>query len=176
MDSGVATRPIQDWDAYIQGLNEFVGSPPGMIMKPVFCRLLAPKHRFAEGEDERVLRAVQVVRDEGTAMPVLIGRHAEIPPDRGSHLRIREGEASVVHSGTTAPSSTPITKSSWTTYHRITGERNVDAAERTWCSSAIPANYDPSVEQLADYDLPAAGNPAISAYAISCSRAPPGNC
>jgi malate dehydrogenase (oxaloacetate-decarboxylating)(NADP+) len=62
MDSGVATRPIKDWDAYLQGLNEFVYHS-GMIMKPVFSQAkMAPKRIvFAEGEDERVLRAVQVV-------------------------------------------------------------------------------------------------------------------
>jgi malate dehydrogenase (oxaloacetate-decarboxylating)(NADP+) len=62
MDSGVATRPITDWDAYLQGLNEFVYHS-GMIMKPVFSQAkMAPKRIvFAEGEDERVLRAVQVV-------------------------------------------------------------------------------------------------------------------
>ena len=79
MDSGVATRPIKDWAAYVQGLNEFVYHS-GMIMKPVFSQAkMAPKRIvFAEGEDERVLRAVQVIRDEGIAWPVLIGRHADI--------------------------------------------------------------------------------------------------
>ena len=80
MDSGVATRPINDWDAYIQGLNEFVYHS-GMIMKPVFAQAkVSPKRIvFAEGEDERVLRAVQVVCDEGIAKPLLIGRPARLP-------------------------------------------------------------------------------------------------
>ncbi|RIX44593.1 MAG: NADP-dependent malic enzyme [Rhodocyclales bacterium GT-UBC] len=101
MDSGVATRPIKDWDAYLQGLNEFVYHS-GLIMKPVFSQAkLAPKRIvFAEGEDERVLRAVQVVRDEGIAWPVLIGRHQEITRRiEAAGLRIREGEDfEVVHS------------------------------------------------------------------------------
>ena len=101
MDSGVATRPIKDWDAYLQGLNEFVYHS-GLIMKPVFSQArMAPKRIvFAEGEDERVLRAVQVIRDEGIAMPVLIGRHAEINRRiEAAGLRIREGEDfEVVHS------------------------------------------------------------------------------
>ncbi|MCG2578778.1 NADP-dependent malic enzyme [Dechloromonas sp. XY25] len=101
MDSGVATRPIKDWDAYLQGLNEFVYHS-GMIMKPVFSQAkLAPKRIvFAEGEDERVLRAVQVVRDEGIAMPVLIGRRSEIQRRvEAAGLRIREGEDfEVIHS------------------------------------------------------------------------------
>ena len=94
MDSGVATRPIKDWAAYIQGLNEFVYHS-GMIMRPVFSQAkLAPKRIvFAEGEDERVLRAVQVIRDEGIAWPILIGRHAEINRRiEEAGLRIREGE------------------------------------------------------------------------------------
>ncbi len=93
MDSGVATRPIKDWDAYIQCLNEFVYHS-GMIMKPVFSQAkMAPKRIvFAEGEDERVLRAVQVVRDEGIAMPVLIGAPETIARRIGNFgLRIREG-------------------------------------------------------------------------------------
>ncbi|MGV0950842.1 MAG: NADP-dependent malic enzyme [Azonexus sp.] len=94
MDSGVATRPITDWPAYTQGLNEFVYHS-GMIMKPVFSQAkMAPKRIvFAEGEDERVLRAVQVIRDEGIASPILIGRSSEIQHRIDvAGLRIREGE------------------------------------------------------------------------------------
>ena len=127
MDSGVATRPIQDWDAYIQGLNEFVYHS-GMIMKPVFSQAkLAPKRIvFAEGEDERVLRAVQVVRDEGIAMPVLIGRHAEIRRRiEEAGLRIREGEDfEVVHSDNCAFFDAHY-EEFWTTYHRIMERKGV---------------------------------------------------
>jgi len=127
MDSGVATRPIQDWDAYIQGLNEFVYHS-GMIMKPVFSQAkLAPKRIvFAEGEDERVLRAVQVVRDEGIAMPVLIGRHAEINRRiEEAGLRIREGEDfEVVHSDNCAFFDAHY-EEFWTTYHRIMERKGV---------------------------------------------------
>ncbi|HJW26344.1 MAG TPA: NADP-dependent malic enzyme [Rhodocyclaceae bacterium] len=93
MESGVATRPITDWAAYLQGLNEFVYHS-GLIMKPVFAQAkLNPKRIvFAEGEDERVLRAVQVACDEGIAKPILIGRHAEINRRiEAAGLRIREG-------------------------------------------------------------------------------------
>ena len=92
MDSGVATRPIRDWDSYLQSLNEFVYHS-GMIMKPVFAQAkLSPKRIvFAEGEDERVLRAVQVVCDEGIAKPTLIGRPAEIERKiEAAGLRIRQ--------------------------------------------------------------------------------------
>ena len=93
MDSGVATRPIADWPAYIQRLNEFVYSS-GFIMKPVFSQAKKEPKRivFAEGEDVRVLRAVQVIRDEGIARPILIGRPEEINRRIDvSGLRIREG-------------------------------------------------------------------------------------
>jgi malate dehydrogenase (oxaloacetate-decarboxylating)(NADP+) len=79
MDSGVATRPIKDIEAYRDSLNEFVYHS-GLIMKPVFSQAKqAPKRIvFAEGEDERVLRAIQVIVDEGIARPVVIGRPSEI--------------------------------------------------------------------------------------------------
>jgi len=100
MDSGVATRPITDWGAYLQSLNEFVYHS-GLIMKPVFAQAKqAPKRIvFAEGEEERVLRAVQVVRDEGIAMPILIGRPGEISRKiKVAGLRIQEGrDYQVVH-------------------------------------------------------------------------------
>ena len=121
MDSGVATRPIQNWDAYVQSLNEFVYHS-GMIMKPVFSQAkLAPKRIvFAEGEDERVLRAVQVVRDEGIARPLLIGRHAEIRRRiEAAGLRIREGEDfEVIHSENCAFFDEHY-EEFWTTYHRL---------------------------------------------------------
>ena len=73
--SGVATRPITDFDAYRQQLSRFVYQT-GMVMRPVFAAAKAKPAKvvFAEGEDERVLRAVQVVLDEGLARPILVGR------------------------------------------------------------------------------------------------------
>ena len=78
--SGVALRPIQDIAAYTDKLQQFVYHS-GSLMKPVFAiakKAPAEKKRivFAEGEEERVLRAVQVVLDEGLAKPILIGRPA----------------------------------------------------------------------------------------------------
>ena len=75
MDSGVATRPIADMDAYRQRLSQFVYQS-GSAMQPVFAAAKrAPKRVvYAEGEDERVLRAAQVVVDEGLARPLLVGR------------------------------------------------------------------------------------------------------
>ncbi len=79
MKSGVATRPIADIERYRERLNEFVFRS-GFIMKPLFTRAkTAPKRvAYAEGEDERVLRATQVVVEERLAQPILIGRPAVV--------------------------------------------------------------------------------------------------
>jgi len=76
--SGVAARPIKDMDAYIEKLDQFVYHS-GSFMRPIFqVAKKAPQAMkrivYAEGEDERVLRAVQVVVDEGLAKPILVGR------------------------------------------------------------------------------------------------------
>jgi len=79
-DSGVALRPIQDMDAYRERLQSFVYAS-GTMMKPIFAAAkVAQKKRvaYAEGEEERVLRACQIVVDEGLARPTLIGRPAII--------------------------------------------------------------------------------------------------
>ncbi len=79
MDSGVATRPIADFDAYKDRLTQFVYHS-GLLMKPIFSAAKEAPRRivYAEGEEERVLRAVQVVVDEGLARPVVLGRPAVI--------------------------------------------------------------------------------------------------
>ena len=134
MDSGVATRPIKDWDAYIQGLNEFVYHS-GMIMKPVFSQAkIAPRRIvFAEGEDERVLRAVQVVCDEGIARPILIGRPNEILRRiEEAGLRIRQGDNfEVIHSENCEFFDQHFDEF-WTTYHQLTERKGVspDFAKR----------------------------------------------
>jgi len=75
MDTGVARKPIEDWDAYEETLNGFVFRS-GFVMKPVFAQARSAPKRviFADGEDERVLRATQAVVEEETALPILIGR------------------------------------------------------------------------------------------------------
>ncbi|MFL5170892.1 MAG: NADP-dependent malic enzyme [Microvirga sp.] len=75
MDSGVATRPLEDLQAYADSLIRFVFRS-GFIMKPLFEKAKAAPKRviYAEGEDERVLRAVQAIVEEGIARPILIGR------------------------------------------------------------------------------------------------------
>ena len=79
-DSGVALRPVRDFDAYREKLQSFVYAS-GTIMKPIFTlakRAAQKRVAYAEGEEERVLRAVQVVVDENLARPTLIGRPAVI--------------------------------------------------------------------------------------------------
>ncbi|MBO6755312.1 MAG: NADP-dependent malic enzyme [Roseibium sp.] len=75
MESGVATRPITDFDAYHDRLNRFVFRS-GLIMKPIIQAATQEPKRiiYAEGEDERVLRAAQVLLEDGIAVPILVGR------------------------------------------------------------------------------------------------------
>ncbi|WIY53761.1 NADP-dependent malic enzyme [Devosia sp. YIM 151766] len=79
MESGVATRPIADFDAYRDQLRRFVFRS-GMVMKPMMERAQASDKRiaFADGEDERVLRAAQVILEDGMGRPILIGRPSVI--------------------------------------------------------------------------------------------------
>ena len=89
MDSGVASRPIKDFDAYREQLTRFVYQS-GTPMEPVFAAAKrAPKRVvYAEGEDERVLRAAQAAVDEGIARPVLVGR-ADVMTARIQKLGLR---------------------------------------------------------------------------------------
>ena len=75
-ETGVATRPIEDMEAYLERLSRFVFRS-GLVMKPVFSAARAAAKKrvvYSDGEDERVLRAAQVVLEEGIAQPILIGR------------------------------------------------------------------------------------------------------
>ncbi|MCK0507017.1 NADP-dependent malic enzyme [Aromatoleum anaerobium] len=123
MASGVATRPISDWEAYRSQLNNFVWHS-GMIMKPVFAaaRGTAKRIIFAEGESERVLRAVQTVVDENLARPILIGRPEIVVANvERFGLRIRaEQDFELVN-----PDSDPRFKELWTDFHQIMERRGV---------------------------------------------------
>jgi malate dehydrogenase (oxaloacetate-decarboxylating)(NADP+) len=123
MDSGVATRPITDFDAYRERLNQFVYHS-GLIMKPVFTAAkLAPKRIvYAEGEEERVLRAAQQVVDEGIARPTLIGR-PDVVKVRIERLRLRlkrDKDFDLVD-----PGHDPRYREYWTEYHRLADRRGV---------------------------------------------------
>jgi len=123
MDSGVAMRPIADIEAYRASLTQFVYHS-GLIMKPLFSAAKAAPRRviYAEGEDERVLRATQIVVDEGLAQPMLIGRPQVIEQRiERLGLRIRAGrEFTLVN-----PESDPRYRDYWTTYHRMTERKGV---------------------------------------------------
>ncbi|MBI3140278.1 MAG: NADP-dependent malic enzyme [Rhodocyclales bacterium] len=123
MDSGVATRPIEDFDAYRDQLQQFVYHS-GILMKPVFAAAKRVSKRivYAEGEDERVLRAVQVVVDEGLARPVLIGR-PEVVEHRIEKcgLRIRLGADFELCN----PQMDPRYKDYWQTYYRLSERKGV---------------------------------------------------
>ncbi len=120
MESGVATKPIADFDAYVTSLNGFVYQS-GIVMKPVFSAAKAvPMEQkrviYAEGEDERVLHAVRVVLDEGLARPILIGRPDVIEmriKKIGLNL-VPERDFEVVN-----PESDPRYRELWTEYYKL---------------------------------------------------------
>ncbi len=123
MDSGVATRPIENFGAYRDSLQQFVYNT-GFIMKPLFAAAKQSPQRivYAEGEDERVLRAVQVIVDEGLAKPILIGRPAVIERYIERHgLRIRPS----VDFELINIESHPHYREYWQEYHRLTERRGV---------------------------------------------------
>jgi malate dehydrogenase (oxaloacetate-decarboxylating)(NADP+) len=93
MDSGVATRPITDFSHYRQRLSEFVYNS-AFMMKPIFEQAKSDPKRiaYAEGEDLRVLRAVQIAVDDGLAIPILVGRPAVIEANiKKLGLRLEDG-------------------------------------------------------------------------------------
>jgi len=123
MESGVATRPIDDFKAYDERLNRFVFRS-GFIMKPVFAKAReAPKRViYAEGEDERILRASQVAIEEGIAEPVLIGR-PEVVEHRLERfgLSIRPGKDFELVN----PEDDPRYRDYVDTYLKLTGRKGV---------------------------------------------------
>ena len=123
-NSGVALRPIKDMDAYIQKLQAFVYAS-GTTMKPIFTAAKkAAKKRvvFSEGEDERVLRAAQIVVDESIAHPTFIGRPAVIAKRIEKFgLRLKEGvDYQVVN-----VEQDHRYRDFWQTYHRMTERKGV---------------------------------------------------
>ncbi|QWE22856.1 NADP-dependent malic enzyme [Polynucleobacter sp. AP-Jannik-300A-C4] len=126
MDDGVAQRPIKDFDAYRNQLQQFVYHS-GTLMKPLFSiakGVPAAQKRivFAEGEDERVLRAVQIIIDEHLATPILIGRPAVIEHRIGKFgLRIKAGEDFEIVN----PENDPRYRDFWQTYLGLTERKGV---------------------------------------------------
>ncbi len=123
MDSGVAKRPLSDVKAYIQGLNQFV-IRSGLLMRPVFerARGCGKKIVFAEGDDDRVLRAGQILVDEGLARPVFIGDPAMIGARLEQlGLKIHIG----AHCDVVDPAHNPDYAHHWRMYHHITARHGV---------------------------------------------------
>jgi malate dehydrogenase (oxaloacetate-decarboxylating)(NADP+) len=125
-DSGVASRPVKDLDAYREKLQGFVYAS-GTTMKPIFTLAKRAENRrvaFAEGEEERVLRAVQVVVDESLARPTLIGRPAVIEQRCEKFgLRLTAGrDYEVVNT-----ENDHRYRDYWQTYHRMTERKGVTA-------------------------------------------------
>ncbi|WP_170782766.1 NADP-dependent malic enzyme [Ruegeria lacuscaerulensis] len=123
MDSGVAKRPIEDIEAYKEQLNQTVFKS-ALIMRPVFEAAAAASRKivFAEGEDERVLRAAQAILEETTETPILIGR----PDVIGARcerlgLTVRPGaDFQIVN-----PENDPRYYDYWTSYHQLMQRRGV---------------------------------------------------
>lgn len=123
-DSGVALRPIKDMQAYHDRLESFVYAS-GTIMKPIFSAAkMAVKKRigFAEGEEERVLRAAQIVVDEGLAVPTLLGRPKVIAERIEKFgLRLKEG----VNYTAVNVEQDDRYRDFWQTYHRMTERKGI---------------------------------------------------
>ncbi|MAU41712.1 MAG: NADP-dependent malic enzyme [Kordiimonas sp.] len=125
MDSGVASRPLEDFDAYRAKLNQ-LNIRSQLLMQPIFNSIKGSQKRlvYAEGEDVRVLRAVQAVIDEGVARPILIGR-----PDVVQHridslgLRLEMGRDFDL----TNPENDPRYKDYWQELHNLVGRKGVSA-------------------------------------------------
>jgi malate dehydrogenase (oxaloacetate-decarboxylating)(NADP+) len=126
MDSGVAARPIEDMDAYVEKLGQFIYRT-SLLMKPVYERARTELKRvvYAEGEEETVLRAVQTVIDEKLAFPILIGR-PDVIAQRIERLglRMREG----VDFELTNINDDPRFNDYWQQYHALTERRGVTPA------------------------------------------------
>jgi malate dehydrogenase (oxaloacetate-decarboxylating)(NADP+) len=120
MDSGVATRPIEDMEAYKESLSRFVYQT-GILMRPVINAAKAlpdaqKRVAYADGEDERALRAAQIAVDDHIARPILIGRPAVIAARIAkAGLRIQPG----VDVEVCDPSDDPRFRQYWETYHQI---------------------------------------------------------
>jgi len=123
MDSGVATRPIEDLAAYRQSLDAFVYRT-GMLMKPVFDAARRSPRRvvYAEGEEAVVLRAIQSIVDNGLALPIVIGRPAVVEHRIDKFgLRIRPG----VDFELVNPEKDERYRDYWMTYHQLMERRGV---------------------------------------------------
>jgi malate dehydrogenase (oxaloacetate-decarboxylating)(NADP+) len=125
METGVATRPIQDFNAYHQQLNQHVVRS-GMIMRPLIERAKEDPKRiiYAQGEDIRLLRAVQVAIDDGlVTQPILVGDPAQVAEnlrELGLHIRI-DRDFQLID-----PLNNPYFEECWVEYHRLRERHGID--------------------------------------------------
>ena len=155
MESGVATRPIADFDAYRQQLSQFVFKS-GLVMRPVFEQARNAPRRviFSAGEDDRVLRAVQIVIDEHLAQPILIGR-PEVVKRRAERLglRFRPGiDAELID-----PSNDPRYDKYWNAYHQMMERRGVTEPTARNLVRSSPTLIAALAVKLGDADAMIAG-------------------
>ncbi|MBX9943437.1 MAG: NADP-dependent malic enzyme [Reyranella sp.] len=155
MDSGVASRPIADFEAYRQQLNQFVFRS-GLVMRPVFEQARGAPRRviFSAGEDDRVLRAVQAILDEGIAEPILIGR-PDIVRRRAERLglRFRPG----VDVALVDPADDPRYDRYWSAYHQLMERRGVTEPTARNLVRSSPTLIAALAVKLGDADAMIAG-------------------
>jgi malate dehydrogenase (oxaloacetate-decarboxylating)(NADP+) len=126
MKSGVATRPIKDFEAYQQSLEKHVFKS-GQVMRPIYTRAAQDpkKIAFAEGEENRVLHAAQTIVDDGIGLPILIGREEVIAARiKKLGLRLKKG----VDFELVNPESDTRYNDYWSTYHKLMGRKGVSPA------------------------------------------------
>jgi len=155
MDSGVATRPIADFEAYRDQLSQFVFKS-GLVMRPVFEQARSAPKRviFSAGEDDRVLRAVQIVLDEGIARPILIGR-PEIVRRRAERLGLRFQPGTDVE--LIDPSDDPRYDRYWGAYHELMERRGVTEPTARNLVRSSPTLIAALAVRLGDADAMIAG-------------------
>ena len=126
MDSGVAVRPIKDWDAYREKLMQ-QNTRSTMVMRPIFGNAKEEPKRivYCEGEEDHVLRAIQMVIDEKVAFPIIIGRR-EVVTTRVKRLRLRMKEGDDFE--LVDPQDDPRYKQYWEAYHGIMERRGITPA------------------------------------------------
>ncbi|MBX9806013.1 MAG: NADP-dependent malic enzyme [Alphaproteobacteria bacterium] len=162
MDTGVATRPLADLEAYRQKMSEYVYRS-AMVMKPIFQKAKANPKRvaFVEGEDMRVLRAVQILVDEGIAKPILIGRPAVIEKRlKRLSLRVKEGEDFEIID----PNKDNRYSSYWHAYHELMERKGISPDVARILTRTSPTIIGALTVHLGDADTMLCG--AIGRYHI----------
>lgn len=162
MDTGVATRPFEDMEGYRQKMSEYVYRS-AMVMKPIFQKAKANPKRisFVEGEDIRVLRAIQILIDEGIAKPILIGRPLVIEKRlKRLGLRVKEG----VDFEIIDPNKDNRYSSYWHTYHELTQRKGISPDVARILTRTSPTLIGCLTVHLGDADTMICG--AIGRYHI----------